>query len=249
MIDFHCHILPGIDDGASSWDESLAMARFCAADGIRQVFATPHCHKYIHLLRVDILPVVDELNARLVAKGIAVEILPGSEIQVIDTADYRREFESGVFCHLGGGLEFTLLEFNWAREQFPPDAAGLVSWLRARGTTPILAHPERHGYFDREPGLLRGLVDAGAWVQVTVDSILGNHGPDPAIAAERILREYSDTVLSTDAHNLFSCSGHDLVRCSGLAAGYAWVREHLGQERSDELAARAESALARIRSR
>ena len=241
MIDFHCHVLPGIDDGASSWDESLAMARFCAADGIRRVFATPHCHKYVHNLRADILPKVDELNARLDAASISVEILAGSEIQVIDTADYRREFESGAFCHFGGGIEFTLLEFNWSREMFPAGAAELVAWLRARGTTPILAHPERHGYFDREPALLRGLVDAGAWVQVTVDSILGNHGPDPKIAASRILRDCPEAILSTDAHNL--------VRCSGLAAGFAWVREHLGQERSDDLAARAESASARIRSR
>lgn len=239
MIDFHCHILPAIDDGAASWVESLEMARFCAADGIRQVFATPHCHKYVHNLRTTIVPLVAELNARIAAAGIHVEILSGSEIQVIDSYDYKREFESGAFCHFNGGCEFTLLEFNWAREQFPADAVALVAWLRSRGTTPILAHPERHGYFDREPGLLRGLVDAGAWVQVTVDSILGNHGPDPKVAAERILRDCPEAILSTDAHNL--------VRCSGLAAGYAWVREHLGAERRDDLLARAESALKRIR--
>ena len=62
MIDLHCHILPGIDDGAQSLDEALAMAQFYVNDGVTHVVATPHCHRYIHLLRTDILPAVDRLN-------------------------------------------------------------------------------------------------------------------------------------------------------------------------------------------
>ena len=179
MIDLHCHILPMIDDGAASLNEALAMARFCATDGITHIFATPHCHRYVHLLRAVILPQVTLLNEQLNAAEIPVTILPGSEIQVTDANEYRREFETGVFCHLGDGRDYTLLEFNWAREQFPSDAAALVSWIRAQNMTPILAHPERHDYFWKDPALLQSLVDAGAWVQVTVDSLLGNHGPSP----------------------------------------------------------------------
>ena len=120
------------------------MARFCATDGITHIFATPHCHRYVHLLKAVILPQVTLLNEQLNAAEIPVTILPGSEIQVTDTNEYRREFETGVFCHLGDGRDYTLLEFNWAREQFPSDAAALVSWIRAQNMTPILAHPERH---------------------------------------------------------------------------------------------------------
>jgi len=156
-----------------------------------------------------------------------------------DTTAYRREFEAGLYCHLGDGRAFTLLEFNWAREQFPPDALPLIDWIRAQGMIPILAHPERHDFFWKEPVLLQALVEAGAWVQVTVDSLLGNHGPAPKVSGEAILRAYPDAVLATDAHNI--------GRCSGLLSGYAWVREHLGQRRADDLRARADQVLARLR--
>ncbi len=238
MIDLHCHILPSIDDGAATLEEALAMARFCVADGITHIIATPHCHRYVHLLRADVLPRVTQLNGQLDSAKIPVTILPGSEIQVTDTMAYRREFDAGLYCHLGDGRAFTLVEFNWPRGQFPSDAAALISWIRGQGMTPILAHPERHDYFSKEPALLQALIEAGAWVQITVDSLLGNHGPAPKVAGEAILRLYPNAVLSTDAHNM--------GRCSGLSAGYSWVEEQLGQQRSDNLRTRANEVLTRM---
>jgi protein-tyrosine phosphatase len=139
---------------------------------------------------------------------------------------------------LGDGHTFTLLEFNWKAEMYPPDAPELVAWLNSRGLTPIVAHPERHGFFAGSPGRLRALIAAGAWLQVTVDSLLGNHGRDPEAAGEALLRAYPEAVLATDAHNL--------RRCSGLSAGYAWVRERLGVRRAEDLRARADQVLAAL---
>ena len=238
MFDLHCHILPGVDDGAKSLDEAVAMARFCVRDGITHVAATPHCHRHCRMLRADVLPHVERLNEELAEAGVPLTVLPGSEVQVTDTAAYRREFEAGLYCHLGGGTAFTLLEFSWKAERYPPDAAELVAWLRERGTTPIVAHPERHNFFAEDPGRLRALVEAGAWLQVTVDSLLGNHGPVPQVSGEELLRTYPDAVLATDAHNL--------RRCSGLSAGYAWVRDRLGSPRAEELRARADEVLAAV---
>jgi protein-tyrosine phosphatase len=238
MLDLHCHILPGVDDGAASLEESLAMARFCVRDGITHVVATPHCHRFCRLLRADILPHVAKLNEELATAGVPLTVLPGSEIQVTDSGTYRREFEAGLYCHLGDRQAFTLLEFNWKPEQFPGDAAELVGWIRARGIIPIIAHPERHAFFTADPERLRSLVDAGAWLQVTVDSLLGNHGPTPKSSGEFLLRTYSAAVLATDAHNL--------GRCSGLSAGYNWTREHLGAGRTDELKARADQVFAAL---
>ena len=112
MLDLHCHILPGIDDGAASLDEALAMARFCVRDGITHVVATPHCHRHCRMLRADILPHVARLNEELTAARVPLAILTGSEVQVTDAAMYRREFEAGLYCHLGDAPAFTLLEFN-----------------------------------------------------------------------------------------------------------------------------------------
>jgi protein-tyrosine phosphatase len=238
MLDLHCHILPGVDDGASSLDEALVMARFYVQDGVTHVVATPHCHRHCRMLRADVLPHVAHLNENLAAAGIPLAILAGSEIQVTDSAAYRREWEAGLYCHLGDGPAFTLMEFNWKPEQYPADAAELVGWLRARGMTPIIAHPERHGFFTDDPARLRALVDAGAWLQVTVDSLLGNHGPAPRSSGESLLRTYPEIVLASDAHNL--------RRCSGLSAGYAWVRERFGSERADDLRARADQVQASL---
>ena len=184
MIDLHCHILPNVDDGPQTLEESMRMARFYVADGIRYVVATPHCHRYIHMLRADVVPRVAELNRELEKADLPLTVLPGSEIQVTDTMEYRRELEAGLYCHLGDGHEYTLLEFNWAQEKFPPDAVELIAWLRDRKLTPIVAHPERHDFFARVPNLLKSMVDAGAWIQVTVDSLLGNHGPAPRLRAK-----------------------------------------------------------------
>ncbi|OWK38018.1 tyrosine-protein phosphatase [Fimbriiglobus ruber] len=238
MLDLHCHILPGVDDGATSLEESLAMARFFVRDGITHVVATPHCHRGYRLLRADVVPRVARLNEALATAAIPLVVLPGSEIQVPDSAVYRREFEAGLYCHLNDSRAFTLLEFSWKPELYPTDAVELIGWLLARGTTPIVAHPERHSFFTDDPPRLRALVEAGAWIQVTVDSLLGNFGPTARKAGEWMLREYPIAVLASDAHNL--------QRCSGLSAGYAWVKEKLGEGRAAELRANAERVLAAI---
>lgn len=236
MLDLHCHILPGIDDGAGSLQEALAMARFCVVDGITHITATPHCHRFLRLMRTDILPAVTELNDVLCKEEIPLTVLPGSEIQVTDTTAYRRDFEAGSYCHLADGNAFTLLEFSWKRELYPADAVELIHWLRERRMQAIVAHPERHDFFRDDPARLRALADAGAWLQITVDSLLGNHGSASQAAGMEMLREYSEVVLATDAHNL--------RRCSGLTVGYDWVREHLGTERSEDLRSRVDEILA-----
>jgi protein-tyrosine phosphatase len=238
MLDLHCHILPGVDDGAASLDEALALARFCVRDGITHVVATPHCHRHCLLLRGDVLPHVARLNEELAKAGVPLVVLPGSEVQVTDAATYRRQFEAGLYCHLGDGRMFTLLEFNWKGVLYPADAPELVGWLRTQGMTPIVAHPERHRYFAEDPGRLQALAAAGAWLQITVDSLLGNHGPDAQASGERLLRAYPDAVLATDAHNR--------QRCSGLSVGYTWVRERLGVGRAEDLRARADHVLATL---
>ena len=238
MLDLHCHILPEVDDGASSLEESLEMAWRYVKDGVSHLVATPHFHLGIRVERPAVLRHVARLNQDLAAAGVPLPILPGSEVQVVDVAAYRRDLEAGRFCHLGDGQDFTLLEFAWDAALYPPDAPDLMEWLRARGITPIVAHPERQPYLARDPAKLRSLLEAGAWLQVTVDSLLGNHGAAAQASGELLLRTYQDVVLATDAH--------DLGRCSGMSPGYAWVRDRLGAPRAEDLRARADRVLSAL---
>jgi protein-tyrosine phosphatase len=235
MLDLHCHILPGVDDGPSALDEALEMARFCVDDGITHITATPHCNRSLRLLRAEILPHVERFNEELRRAAVPLTVLPGSEIQLTTTAQYRRDFESGVYCHLGDGKDFTLLEYSWRGDEYQADTPDLIVWLCDHGMTPILAHPERHRFLREYPERLRSAVDAGAWLQITVDSLLGNHGVAPEAAAWELMATYPGViVLSTDAHNL--------QRCSGLSAGYRAVAERMRtgvalqlRERSDQI--------------
>jgi protein-tyrosine phosphatase len=235
MLDLHCHILPGVDDGPANLDEALSVARLLVADGITHVTATPHCHRYLRLLRNDILPAVDRLNQDLGRAGIALTVLPGAEIQVTDVSAYQRDYEKSVLCHLGDSPLFTLTEFPWQGALYPPNAAELIAWLRERGMTAIIAHPERHDYFRNHPDRLVTVTAAGAWIQITVDSLLGGNGPAVAAAGEEFLTRFPAAVLATDAHNP--------RRCSGLSAGYARVRDRLGPGRADDLRQRSDHVL------
>jgi protein-tyrosine phosphatase len=242
MLDIHCHILPDVDDGPATLDDSLALARFAVQDGITHVVATPHCHRDLRTLRNDVLGHVARLNANLVRAGIALMILPGAEIQCYDVSLYQADYTAGVYCHLGDDPRFTLLEFPWNEWLYPSNAAEHIAWLKERGTTPVIAHPERHNYFRDEPERLRQVVAAGAWIQITPDSLLGNWGPHAQEAGYAMLREFDVAVLATDAHGVGT-------RCSGLAIGYRLVTEKLGQARADALRARSGQILEHLKAK
>jgi protein-tyrosine phosphatase len=235
MLDLHCHIVPGVDDGASSIEESLEMARMLVDDGVTHVAATPHFNRSMRVKRGQVLRGVGELNQELARSGIPLEVLPGSEVQVIDTREYRRQLEAREFCHLADGEDYTLLEFSWNSAQYPNDAPDLLRWLVERGTTPIIAHPERQDWSTEDPERLNAMTEAGAWLQINVDSLLGFNGDDARSSAEELIRRFSDVVLATDAHNRH--------RCSGLTPGLDWVRAKVGAKRADDLAARIDRVL------
>jgi protein-tyrosine phosphatase len=171
----------------------------------------------------------------LARAGLPLSVLPGSEIQVNDVAAYRRDYTEGIYCHLGDNPGYTLLELPWRDRFYPAGVADLVRWLGEQGTQVILAHPERYDYFQADPPRLRNLVEAGAWLQITVDSLLGNHGTLPQAAGEELLRTYPQALLATDTHNT--------SRCSGLSKGYALVRERFGLARAADLEMRANRIL------
>ena len=192
MIDLHCHILPGLDDGARDLDDSVAMARQAAADGIAAVCATPHI-RHDHDVRIEeVAGRVEAVNARLREEGIAVEVLPGGE--VAETAVEALGEEELARVALGGGA--------WILLEPAPGPLGdtlirRVGQLADRGHRSLIAHPERHlsaDMFER----MAALVAAGALIQATADFFLRE---EMATGMLTMAEAGLVHVLSSDAHS------------------------------------------------
>lgn len=210
MTDMHIHILPGVDDGASSWEEALAMARIACADGIDELFCTPHMnadHDDLLALR-EHARLREEFKELLAEENIPMTLYSGAEWMLtpdlIDVVD-----QCG---RLGEGQAF-LFELS---PYMPPDAARLLlTDARRDGFRPVLAHPERHPWIDEKNCLLLGeLVDRGCTLQLTAGSLTGEFGSGARKVACAIARTFPDAiVLASDAH-------HAGRRKPELAAGY-----------------------------
>jgi len=178
------------------------------------------------MLRADVLPHVARLNEELAGAGIPLAILAGSEIQVTDSAAYRREWGGRPVLPPGRRSTFTLLEFNWKPEQYPADAAELVGWLRARGMT--RSSPTRSARSTDDPERVASAGRAGAWLQVNGRfRLLATMGPAPRSSGESLLRTYPEIVLAIRCSQpapLFGAVGRICVGARAASAVGAYRR-------------------------
>jgi protein-tyrosine phosphatase len=198
VIDLHTHILPGIDDGVKTEDEAVEFARTAVADGVRTIVATPHCKdgSYENDLRT-VLERVASLRQRLAAEGVEVDLVPGAEVHLC--ANLVERIRDGRAPTLADNGKTLLLELSLT--QYPPEMDNLIFQLRLAGIVPVLAHPERIGYFRDDPKRYEALVRLGAFGQITTGSVLGVFGKDVAVLSEWMIRRGLVHVLASDSHN------------------------------------------------
>jgi len=198
MVDTHCHILPGIDDGAKTLDESLELCRIAAADGIRTIAATPHVMEFRYPnKRETIEPAYQALTAAVGEEGIDLRIVRGAEVHV--AADLVKRYRDGDLVTYADNRVYMLLEFPF--QQVVSGTEEIVYKLRLAGITPILAHPERIGFFMEDLERLGKLVRLGALAQVTGGSLLGRFGEKAEAAAWKMVDRRLVHVVATDAHD------------------------------------------------
>jgi protein-tyrosine phosphatase len=202
MIDLHCHVLPGIDDGPATIEGSLALARAAARGGTQVLVATPHVNWRYRNDAQTIARLVDELNVRLAAEGVLsssgapLEVHTGAEVALtqiaeIDPAELER-------LTLGGGT-WLLVE-----PPFTPVAPHLDEILLALGRDGrrvVLAHPERCPTFQRDPRMLERLVREGFLTSLTAGSFGGSFGAEARRFALDIAREGLLHNVASDAHD------------------------------------------------
>lgn len=197
MIDLHAHLLPGVDDGSPSEEVSLEMARLAVESGVSELVVTPHCGlPDDEGLRAHQLARHTEALACLLAQeGIALRLHTGMEIFGLpDTAEKLR---TGELCTLAGS-RYPLIEFPFT--DYAYEATAVLDEVLQLGLRPIVAHPERYRYAQRDPRLLELWTDMGCLLQLNRGSLLGRFGErEEALAHSLVARGFAAFVAS-DAH-------------------------------------------------
>ncbi len=198
MIDLHCHLLPGIDDGAPDLKVSLAMARCAVADGITVTACTPHIYPGLYENNKDgIAAAISALQAVLADEGIPLQLVIGADTHL--APDLSGSIRTGRVPTLNGS-RYLLLEPP--HHSAPPRFADSVFRLMTAGIVPVITHPERLSWIEGNYAAFVHLVKAGAWMQVTAGSVTGRFGRRPKYWAERMLDEGLVHILATDAHHI-----------------------------------------------
>lgn len=199
MIDIHCHILPGFDDGADNIEESLRMARIAAGGGTKAIIVTPHSNipkvqlNYLDKAYVDAFK---ELKDKIKEQNIPVEIHPGHEIFATDNlVELIKKRQLLTLCN----SDYPLVEFGFRERS--ESVYRKLQLLVAEGFTPIVAHPERYAFVAENRSAPLMLKKIGCLLQVNKGSLKNKFGDDAyAVAQALIRREVADFVAS-DAHS------------------------------------------------
>jgi protein-tyrosine phosphatase len=197
MVDIHCHILPGLDDGPDALEMSLEMAEAAIADGITHLVATPHANDSFPFEPERIRKLCEELRERL-----------GDRLQLTTGCDFHMSFEN-LQAVQTDPARFTINQKNYLLVEFadfaiPASMDAALRELRMKGLWPIITHPERNPILAQNRKRVNAWVQEGCLVQVTAGSLLGRFGQRAQKASEAWLDEGAIHFIASDAHNTTS---------------------------------------------
>lgn len=197
MVDIHCHILPGLDDGAVDLETSLAMAEMAIADGITHVIATPHASPSYRFLPELVKRCRDEISDRL-----------DGRLTLATGCDFHLSFENlqEIRQHPS---RFTLNQKNYLLVEFadfsiPPSMDQALHELQLAGLQLIITHPERNPLIRSQPERLFRWLGQGCYAQITGQSLLGNFGKPAQEVSEEWLKAGAVHFIASDAHDVTS---------------------------------------------
>lgn len=197
MIDMHCHILPGVDDGPDHLEAAVQLALNAASEGVTDVIATPHYRRGLYETSAARIKLETQvLNAELRSRGISLVVHSGQEIRVCD--NLLEDLEAGKLLPLGN-TSYVLLELPFSR--IPERFEDTLHEMRVAGWTPVIAHPERNAIIAANPDELARFAEYGAAAQVTSHSLTGRFGNATKAAAIELCRRHLIHMIASDAHN------------------------------------------------
>jgi protein-tyrosine phosphatase len=216
MIDIHCHILPGLDDGADSFEISCAMAEMAIQDGVTHIIGTPHASSAYAFVPELVRQRRDEIQARFEGRLIFAT-----------GCDFHMSFENLQEIRQNAA-RFTLNQKNYLLVEFadysiPPSLDQALHQLQLAGLRPIVTHPERNPLIRAQPERLFAWLRQGCYVQLTAQSLLGRFGKGAQERAEEWLDAGAVHFVASDAHNVTS-------RPLRLKETYDWIAKTRGEE-------------------
>lgn len=221
MVDIHCHILPGLDDGAKSLDESIEMAEMAIADGITHVVATPHASSEFRFDLELVRKKRDELQARL---GDRLKLATGCDFHL--NVENLQDARNHPAKYTINQKKYLLVEF--AEFAIPPTMDDALHGLQLLGLSPVITHPERNRLIRSQPQRLWNWLRQGCFVQVTAQSLLGKWGESAQKQVEDWLDRKMVHFFASDAHNTTQ-------RPLRLKAAYDVVAERWGESLAQSL--------------
>ena len=216
MVDLHCHIFAGLDDGAKTIHDSLAMAEDAIADGITHVIGTPHASPDYRFDYAKVRAVCHELSERLAGR---LTLATGCDFHLSPENLLAIRRDPSQFCL--NQHDYLLVEFN--EFSIPASMDQTLHELQLAGLRPIITHPERNGILRTRPERLEQWVRHGSLVQVTAGSLTGVFGAKPQQDAWNWLARGFVHFISSDAHN----TGRRPLK---LKFAYEAVARQMGEE-------------------
>jgi protein-tyrosine phosphatase len=196
VIDLHSHVLPGVDDGARTIEDSVAIARAAVADGVQMLAATPHVREDFRTELATMTRLVELVQRTVERAGVQLRILPGGEIALEELDVLTRDELRGF--GLGGNPRYVLVEFPYTG--WPLALEERLFKLHTDGFVPVIAHPERNREVQGDPERLEPLVRSGCLVQVTAASIDGRLGRSAAACGRTLIDDELAHMIASDAH-------------------------------------------------
>ena len=199
MVDIHCHILPGFDDGSDNIEESLRMARIAAGGGTKAIIVTPHSNipdSYQNYLDKEYVDTFKELKAKIKEAKIPLEIYPGHEIFAAE--DFVEQIKKRKLLTLCDS-DYPLVEFGFRERS--ESVYEKLQLLVAEGFTPIIAHPERYAFVAEDRSAALRLKKIGCLLQVNKGSLKNKFGTNAYDVAQALIRREVADFVASDAHS------------------------------------------------
>ena len=221
LIDIHSHVLYGLDDGARTVEDSVAMVRMAAEYGTTDLVATPHANPNYHF------------DPQVVQERLAeVSEASGNVLRLHSGCDFHLSYDN-IQDALANPRKYTINQQRYLMVEFSDmlifnNTTEIFSRLQETGMIPVITHPERNGLLRQRVDQIAAWVKAGACVQVTAQSLLGEFGKRAA--------QFSRTLLDRQLVHFLASDAHDCEhRPPRLDLAYAWVEERYGEERAQAL--------------